>query len=112
VSEPEEPPYDCQTCGACCDNWFGTEEYVYLAPPEAGAMRRLGLPVHERKGKHYLGTRPEPSGPGGRSCAAFVGRVGGPCGCGVYGQRPAECRRFPVGDFECRLARREAGLPT
>jgi Fe-S-cluster containining protein len=103
--------YDCQQCGACCVDYFGTVGYIDLAPGEPRRMRRLGLPVVPWHGQVLLGTRPH-SGPGGeRCCAAFVGQAGGPCSCSIYPDRPAECRAFEVGSLGCRYARQEAGLP-
>ena len=37
--------YDCQQCGACCVDYFGTEGHIELTPAETGRMRRLGLPA-------------------------------------------------------------------
>jgi Fe-S-cluster containining protein len=113
-------PYDCRECGACCvSSGRGGEGYVYLDRREAGRMRRLGLPVipceggtKGRRGPSRLGTRPLPEVVGGgRVCVAFAGEIGGRCGCAVYPGRPTLCRYFEVGGFECRRARRWAGLP-
>src|SRR5579884_440101 len=78
--EPEmEPEYDCQQCGACCVDYFGTEGYIWLTRGEADGMRRRGLPVVLWHGQVLLGTRPH-DGPGGeRCCVAFTGAVGGAC---------------------------------
>jgi Fe-S-cluster containining protein len=104
-------PYDCQACGACCVDYFGAAGYIWLEPGEPQHFRRLGLPVVAWHGQQLLGTRPH-DGPGGeRCCTAFVGGVGGECGCAIYLERPAECRRFEVGGLGCQFARREAGLP-
>ena len=103
--------YDCQQCGACCVDYFGTEGYISLGPGEPQRLRRLGLPVVEWHGQVLLGTRPHAGPVGDRACAAFVGAVGGECGCAIYLDRPAECRRFVVGSLGCQFARREAGLP-
>jgi Fe-S-cluster containining protein len=108
-----EAEYDCQECGACCVNFFGTADYVGLSVAEARRLRTLSLPVvADRRGNLSLGTRPH-DGPGGETiCVAFAGEVGGLCGCSVYEQRPTECRRFEAGSLKCRVARQESGLPT
>jgi Fe-S-cluster containining protein len=72
-------------------------------------------------GDSVLGTRPladvafDPILSDGPSpptvCVAFAGTVGGPCGCSIYADRPAVCRRLPVGRRECVAARLDAGLP-
>jgi hypothetical protein len=103
--------YDCQQCGACCVDYFGTEGYIQLDAGEPGRMRRFGLPVVSWNGQTLLGTRPH-SGPGGETCcAAFVGQVGGACACAIHPDRPRACREFEVGSPGCRFARQEAGLP-
>lgn len=103
--------YDCQTCGACCVDYFGTEGYIQLTSPEKGRMRRLGLPVVMWHGQELLGTKAH-VGPGGETCCiAFVGEVGGRCACSIHPERPEACRAFESGSEGCRFARQEAGLP-
>ena len=104
-------PYDCQQCGACCVDFFGTEGYIQLSPPEAGRLRRLGLPVVTWHGQVLLGTRPH-DGPGGETCCtAFAGAVGSACACSIHPDRPRACRDFEPGSAGCRFARESAGLP-
>jgi Fe-S-cluster containining protein len=85
--------------------------YVYLDKEEAHQMRTLGLPVVEAAmGGRCLGAVAH-DGAGGRpACAAFTGRLGGPCGCFVYERRPSVCREYEVGGQLCREARELAGL--
>jgi uncharacterized protein len=103
--------YDCQSCGACCVDYFGTEGHIQLAGSEPARLRRLGLPVVSWQGQTLLGTRPH-DGPGGATCcAAFVGKVGEGCACAIHPERPAACRAFEAGSDGCRFAREAAGLP-
>ena len=103
--------YDCQQCGACCVDYFGTEGYIQLNAGESGRMRRLGLPVVSWHGQTLLGTRSH-DGPGGETCCvAFAGKVGGACACAIHPDRPRACREFEPGSPGCRFARQEAGLP-
>ncbi len=104
--------YDCQQCGACCIDYFGTEGYITVAPAELPRMRRLGLSVIEWHGQQLLGTRPHDGPVGERCCVAFVGEVGRDCACSIHPDRPRECRAFEAGSPGCQFARREAGLPT
>jgi Fe-S-cluster containining protein len=106
-------PYDCQTCGACCIDYFRTPGYIQLTPGEAQRMRRLGLPVVSVFGQLELGTKPYDGGESGCEvcCSAFVGRVGGECACSIHPDRPGACRRFEAGSEMCKCAREEAGLP-
>jgi Fe-S-cluster containining protein len=45
------------------------------------------------------------------ACVALEGELGGQCGCTVYEDRPAVCRRSEAGSELCREARDRAGLP-
>jgi Fe-S-cluster containining protein len=103
--------YDCQECGACCVDSFGTAGYVWLAPGEVSRMERLGLPVVWDRGEEFLGSLAHDGPGGGRVCPALAGMVGGRCGCSIYPDRPAAWQQFEVGGFNCRAARPEAGLP-
>src|SRR5262249_13927085 len=51
------PAYGCQTCGACCIDYFRTSGYIHLSNAEAARMRRLGLPVVREFGQLELGTK-------------------------------------------------------
>jgi Fe-S-cluster containining protein len=103
--------FDCQECGACCVDYFGTAGYISLARDEPRRLRRLGLPVVSWHGQQLLGTRPHDGPVGKTCCVAFAGEVGKACTCTIYEDRPGECRRFEVGGPGCHFARREAGLP-
>lgn len=106
-----EEEYDCQQCGACCVDYFGTEGHIQLRPAEAARLRRVGLPVVDWRGQVLLGTRPH-DGPGGATCCvAFVGEVGRDCACAIHPERPHACRAFEAGSAGCVFARQAAGLP-
>jgi Fe-S-cluster containining protein len=101
---------DCQACGACCVDYFGTQGYIQLLPGEGERMQALGLPVVDWHGQELLGTRPH-HGPGGDSCcSAFVGNVGASCACAIHPFRPRACREFEPGSPGCLFAREAAGL--
>lgn len=103
--------YDCQTCGACCADYFGGDGYISLTKAEAENLRRRSLRLVSDSHGPLLGTVPH-QGPGGSTiCQAFVGNVGRECACGIYPHRPAECRRFEAGSIQCRFSRQAAGLP-
>jgi Fe-S-cluster containining protein len=103
--------YDCQQCGACCVDYFGTPGYIQLEKKEEDRMRRLGLPVVSWQGQSLLGTRPHEGPVGATCCIAFVGQVGSDCACSIHPERPSACRAFTAGSPGCEFARREAGLP-
>ncbi len=105
-----EAEYDCQACGACCVDYFGTPGYIELYPDERERMRSLSLPVVDWHGQKLLGTRPH-DGPGGDTCCvAFTGDVGKKCACTIHPQRPTACREFEAGSLGCLFAREAAGL--
>ena len=102
--------YDCQQCGACCVDYFGTPGYIELLPAERVRMRTLELPVVQWMGQHLLATRLH-DGPGGdRCCTAFAGRVGERCECTIHPHRPRACREFEPGSLGCLYAREAVGL--
>lgn len=103
--------YDCQQCGACCVDYFGTVGYIQLDGDEPARMRRLGLPVVSQFGQLELGTKTHDGPSGATCCIAFVGRVGESCACAIHADRPSACRRFEAGSEGCKYARIEAGLP-
>ena len=103
--------YDCQECGACCVDYFGTAGYIQLETGEASRLRRLGLPVVNWHGQTLLGTKPHQGPTGDTCCIAFVGEVGSACACSIHPDRPRACREFAAGSPGCQYARREAGLP-
>jgi Fe-S-cluster containining protein len=106
------PLLDCQACGACCIDYFGTAGYIQLEPAERVRMRTLELPVVEWHGQQLLATRPH-DGPGGETCcAAFSGTVGRRCACTIHPFRPEACRAFEPGSAGCLFAREAAGLGT
>jgi Fe-S-cluster containining protein len=43
----------------------------------------------------------------GWACVAFRGRVGGPCSCHIYVNRPVVCREFKYGSDRCLEARQD-----
>lgn len=103
--------YDCQDCGACCIDPFGTPGYIQLEGKEPARLRRLGLPVVTWHGQTLLGTRPHAGPTGETCCVAFVGEVGRSCACAIHPDRPAACRAFEAGSLGCQFAREAAGLP-
>lgn len=103
--------YDCQDCGACCIDPFGTPGYIQLEGKEPARLRRLGLPVVTWHGQTLLGTRPHAGPTGDTCCVAFVGEVGQSCACAIHPDRPAACRAFEAGSLGCQFAREAAGLP-
>ncbi|MGE4068592.1 MAG: YkgJ family cysteine cluster protein [Vicinamibacterales bacterium] len=86
---PQDSSSLCLACGLCCDGLL--HHSVSVTADEAGRLRGLGVPV-ERSGPDAW-QFPQP-------CAAHTdGR------CGVYGERPDNCRTY-----RCTLLRRvEAG---
>ncbi len=91
--------FSCTMCGRCCT---GPEGYVLVSDAEAQALAdRLGLPLAEFLDRytHQLSVGRsliEKLTPHGHDCV-FLDRtrVPGKAVCGVYEDRPAQCRTWP-----------------
>ena len=87
--------FDCKTCGACCVTMHPGHDGGWI-PIEAQDMRRLS-PFYQRRkviclpwgGNARLKTEPYKDGV---RCAAFSGKLGGPCRCTIYRRRPTKGR--------------------
>lgn len=91
--------FGCTQCGNCCS---GPPGYVHLSEDEAGAMAaRLGLSIDSFKATYCVQTfmglslKEKPSA-FGQDCI-FLDRetIPGRAICGVYEERPAQCRAWP-----------------
>lgn len=97
----EEPGlrFGCTMCGRCCS---GPEGYVLVSDAEVAALaQRFGIPPAEFEARYTHPTREgrsltEKESPIGRDCV-FLDRqsVPGKAVCGVYENRPAQCRTWP-----------------
>ncbi len=101
--------FSCTQCGNCCT---GPPGFVMVSDDEAAALaRRFGLSVEAFHGRY---TRPERSGRSlterktehGYDCV-FLDRetLPGRAVCGVYEDRPAQCRTWPFWKSNLRTAR-------
>lgn len=101
--------FSCTMCGNCCS---GPPGYVSFTPDEAAALaRRLGISVEQFLGEYTHDT------PAGRSLREVPGafgldcvfldrtRVPGRAVCGVYEDRPSQCRTWPFWDTNLRTPR-------
>ena len=104
---------DCRTCGACCVDVTSCYMGAYAVLTERDAKR---LSAHYlRHNVVDLGTKYKYSDlyllerehPDGFACCAFRGRVGGPCYCRIYSDRPTICREFKPGSDRCLAARQD-----
>lgn len=92
-----EAALDCQTCGSCCREAYGS---VALSPRERFVRRHPELVVW-RDDYVEVARKAE-------RCAALEGS--GPYHCNVYDERPRTCRDFTLGSAHCLTARRRTGL--
>lgn len=91
--------FTCTMCGNCCT---GPEGYVLVSDAEAAALAaRLNLTVHEFLARYTHMTRQgrsltEQKTEFGLDCV-FLDRqkIPGKAVCGVYEDRPAQCRTWP-----------------
>lgn len=102
--------FSCTMCGNCCT---GPEGYVMVSDDEAAALAKrfglsvdqfLGLYTHVSQHGRSLNERQTDAG---RDCV-FLDRekVPGKAVCGVYEDRPAQCRTWPF--WKSNLASRYA----
>ena len=91
--------FSCTMCGNCCS---GPEGYVLVSDDETAALaKRLGMSVAEFTKKHTHVTSEgrslkEKKSEKGLDCE-FLDRekIPGKAVCGVYEDRPAQCRTWP-----------------
>lgn len=103
---------DCQQCGACCYNPADNRAEGRLDTIEVDPDSRLFQRDELRKryvrvdddGVAYM--RFEPNG----RCVGLKGKLGGPCSCRLYADRPRGCRLVEPGSKACMLARADFGL--
>lgn len=112
MSSKRGPSYDCQACGACCQNPkhnrdHGIVDYVQLFPADA-LFQKKGLrskwAVRNEHGEWHMKMDD------GGLCAAFEGRIRTHAACGIYSTRPGVCRKLEPGTAQCVEARVEHGL--
>lgn len=94
-----EPALDCLPCGACCRSGF---DVVPIGARDAA--RRLHPELVRSRGGRFEMARV------GERCAALAGLEAGPYTCGIYDDRPRNCRDLEVGGRHCLAARRRVGL--
>lgn len=106
LPNPADPAHDgtglafsCTMCGNCCS---GPEGYVLVSDAEAtGLARRLGISIDAFLAQYTCDTSAgrsltEKRSPHGLDCV-FLDRekVPGKAVCGVYEDRPIQCRTWP-----------------
>lgn len=91
--------FECTCCGNCCS---GPEGYVLFTPAEAEAMaRRLGVSIEDfyreftRETSEGLSLTEKPSHVGADCVFLDRDSVPGKAVCGVYEDRPTQCRTWP-----------------
>jgi len=94
---PEEGPYDCQVCGACCVE-AGS---VILVPARGDSV------PSDLVSRHKTGQLEVAKHMGGR-CKALEGVIGACVSCSIYENRPRVCKQFEPGSPGCKEARSRA----
>lgn len=101
--------FQCTLCGRCCT---GPEGYVLVSDPEVDALSaRLGITPADFVARYTRITAEgrsltEKDSPSGRDCI-FLDReaIPGRAICGVYQDRPAQCRTWPFWPSNLRSPR-------
>ena len=100
------PVPDCLTCGACCAFPVGVE----VKRGEARPVLRYWETEADDAPEGTVINRYLPMDPETGYCGHLCGTVGGSATCGVYEDRPDECRIFEAGSDRCHEIRRIFGL--
>lgn len=105
--------FDCQRCGACCQNPAvnraeGYSAYVAIDDPKSKLLRdpamRRRYVTFDADDRPHLRLHDD-------RCAALAGAIGREVRCTIYAHRPRPCRRVQPGDADCMTARAEHGMP-
>jgi Fe-S-cluster containining protein len=98
---------DCRRCGACCAPEVRLPFYVRVTAGDRARLEPRFRSQHLARGS--LLTKLDPVGR--CVCVALRGTIGRRVSCGIYERRPEECRILIAGSDDCRVARRQSGLP-
>ena len=75
----------CSKCGLCCDSTLFADVEL-RAGEDAKRLKQLGLTLEPKTKSRQAFAQP---------CACFNGKL-----CGIYGERPTQCRKFKCGLFK------------
>lgn len=91
---PQEGPYDCTACGACC---------IVAGKVEVRAGETIPTELLDTSSENPFMARYM----GGR-CKALTGVIGECVGCTIYSARPSVCASFQPGSEGCKASREVA----
>ena len=100
---PDNGPYDCENCGACCCSFP-----IYASKSDAQREPRIRheaikVPEHLQQSDRAYQLHPTPF----RDRCAFLKEDQL---CRIYATRPEVCRRFEAGSAQCLEARKRQGI--
>lgn len=95
----DPPPFDCQSCGACCHYSADWPRFTLEDDAEI-ALIPTALQTANGSGMACANDR----------CLALTGEVGKHTACSIYAIRPIVCRECVAGDEACLMARERHGM--
>lgn len=102
----DAPIPDCQTCGACCIALPCVEVKETDTTP---APNYWDITIQGQNGEITV-NRQLRRDPETGNCSALKGEIGKLVECGIYENRPDDCRKFDAGSDRCRALRRAYGI--
>jgi len=88
---------NCQKCGACCVN---PQDSKWIEVTASDAKNINPFLLQNGDIEPYAMKQTD----SGR-CIAFIGKVGGDCGCSIYSNRPSICKAVQPYDDICNRLR-------
>ena len=102
LTPADAPIPDCQTCGACCI----ALPWVDVKQSDATAEENYwDITVEAQSGETIVSRQLRRDTKTG-NCLALRGEAGKRVECGIYEERPDDCRKFEAGSDKCHALRR------
>ena len=106
LTPADAPIPDCQTCGACCTALPCVDVRAIDPTP---AENYWNIIIRGQSGAITVNRQLKRDSETG-NCLALKGEVGKTVGCGIYENRPEDCRKFDAGSDRCHALRRAYNL--
>lgn len=106
LTPADAPVPDCQTCGACCI----ALPWVDVKKADATAAENYwDITIESQNGEMIVSRQLRRDAETG-NCLALRGDAGNRVECGIYENRPDDCRMFESGSDKCHALRRAYGI--
>lgn len=106
LTPPDEQVPDCQTCGVCC---IAVPWVDVKAGDLTPAENYWDITTRGQSGEIIVSRQLRRDTETG-NCLALKGEIGKSVECGIYENRPDDCRKFEAGSDKCHALRRIYGI--